>query len=106
MTEELESDIKFFSISQESVKRLPKVFVMTENNDIIFYNLKVNRTTAKNKLSYEMIARYEYNLMQMNPIDTWPENFVMSKREFVSFKAKESKNFIYFLIADSMGNIQ
>jgi hypothetical protein len=29
----------------------------------------------------------------------------MSNRKFVSFKAKQAKNFIYFLIADSMGNI-
>jgi hypothetical protein len=75
MTKELDVDIKFFSISQESNKRLPKVFVMTEKNDIIFYSLRVKRTTARNKLTYLMEAKYEFNLMQINPIETWPQNF-------------------------------
>ena len=29
----------------------------------------------------------------------------MSNRKFVDFKARETKNFIYFLLADTMGNI-
>jgi hypothetical protein len=70
--QELDSDIKFVSISQESSKRLPKVFILTEKYDIVFYTLKVTRTTARNKLNYDMISRYEFNLMLINPIESWP----------------------------------
>lgn len=102
---ELESDIKFIAISQESSRRLPKVFILTEKYDILFYTLKVTRTTARNKINYEMVSRYEFNLLLINPIETWPENFQMSKRQFVAFEVRESKNFIFFLLVDSMGNI-
>lgn len=106
MTKEIDFDVKFYSIYSENAKTLPTVYVLTKENQVIFYSLTVNRTNYKNKLSYDLVARIQIDLMLMNPIESWPESYQSSNREIISFKAHQTKNFLFFLLADTKGNIQ
>ena len=79
--------------------------MLTEESDILFYALTVNRTTARNKLSFDMKLRFEFNLFMINPIKQFPQSFQMSNRKFVQFLVKESKNNLFYFLGDSSGNL-
>lgn len=81
------------------------MFILTPQHDLLLYSLSIKKTNSNNKVMLVMKLHYEVNIMMMNEISSFPLSFQMSKREFTHFEAQESKNFICFVLADSMGNI-
>lgn len=87
LSKELDYDPKFVSMTQESSKKLPNVFILTPQHDLLLYSLSIKKTNLNNKVKLEMKLHYEVNIMMMNEISSFPVNFQMSKREFTHFEA-------------------
>lgn len=75
LDEKLDEDVLSVSITQETTKQLPKIFILTKKGEIIHYTLNVKQTTKRNKIEYRLTQRYQFNLFLINPVDSWPVSF-------------------------------
>lgn len=105
LDEQLDRGIVKISVSQETTKQLPKIFALTRKGEVLHYTLNVKKTNKKNKIDYKLTLRHQFDLFMVNPLETWPANFQLSNRKFVFFQATETKNFLCFYLADTMGNL-
>lgn len=73
----------------------------------MFYSLKVNRTTSRNKLRFELVLRYQFNIMIHNSIDIFPESYIFSDRKFTNLIVRTSKgsSSLVIILSDSSGNL-
>jgi hypothetical protein len=75
LNEALNENVHLISITQETTKQLPRLYILTRKGDIIHYTLNVKKTSKKNKIEYKLTLRYQFNLFLINPVESWPISF-------------------------------
>ena len=103
VVKELGFNAKQFHLTSEKKQQVPKLFVLSEKDDLVMFQITFTKTSKRNIVEYEFKAKQEFNVWDkanFKKLNVAPTLSDTAKREVDTFSIKQHSQKLMFHFSD------